>query len=998
MHSYFYPLFAVSFLLSSCHRSQKSATEPQHPTEESLSYTSGNTDAFAPGQEKNPSELLIPSAELPTGLSWQNSSVNTDNTHHVWSDYSLRWDWKNQSSLTLHRPIPWMPPKQARGKYKFPHPVQNCFTVWIYNKTPHKDAKLRFSFGADEKEICHFYFSLNFTGWRTAWVSYDRDMLGEKPSAPMDYVTIQAPANIPKGTLWIGDTMIHKFIDARHQHGDPQVPFVHGADTKKAGHWDPIMHLYELGQNQRADNPITGQEMKALATIAKRLEMKEKSQPLNDKILVSLEKQFATYGIIKDEHGIRGKHIYMEHQQVGAPENLEQFQAHTLQQTCDFLLNLARTYNRVPQNDRAEAKALRVAEMFCLLTEHMLDQGFTAGSSLGTMHHFGYRTRSWVPAISAMQEPLAKARLLEQARESLVWFYNSNRIFAPVEELANMDYLNTLSQADFTIQMIGEDNAAKVARIKRYSQWISETISSESPGTTSGFKPDGSLFHHAMHYHGYGIPAIDKISTSVVHKLDGTPFEITPEAYEVLKRAYLAANYWGYPYCGFNACGRHPITHDLTSSRGALQKLALSRPGTSDVDSELAACYLEMFGGDSQKLFVESISPSRTQGFHVMNYNAGGSYKWGNSTVQLKGFGDGIKSHETYRDANRYGRYLSHGSTQIFKTTSDHKSGQLNEGWNWSQIPGTTSQLLPFDELEGSKGFYGWGPKQQSYPSGAGKLGKHFGAFLFQLDPSKDDQSLRIRKSVFLIDREIICLGSGISNQSKTYPTITTVFQAALPTKGEDLSSQGDGWLIDPFGTGYYLPGDQNLKHHSGLQKSPDQSDRKPTSGNFSTAWLEHGITPRNASYQYHIVLDATPELMKTWHSEHAAHYQIIQQDDTAHVIANKSKNLEATAAFSPYQSKGDTTLLSTDRSCIALIRHQADKSLQLSITDIDLPLAGKAPLSPTTVIELKGKWSLSTSKGDKGIQLESSGENTRLLITTWRGESVQMQLTPSAD
>lgn len=998
MQKHLYSLAALTLCLSSCNKNTKQNDNAQQEEKPAISYSTDSTPRLDSAHVKNPSEILIPSSELPAGLSWSDSRISTDATHHVWSDYSLRWDWQKQSSLTFHRSIPWMNPNEARAKFKFSQPVNNCFTVWIYNETPHKDGKLRFSFGSGDKEVCHFFFNLDFTGWRTAWVSYDRDMQGEKPNAALDYVKIEAPQNIENGTLWVGDTIAHKFIDARHQHGDYQVPFVHGSDKLTTGHWDPIMHLYDLGKQNTNEGEISPEQKAAMATIGKRIQLSERPQALQDKVLKQLEKQFSAYQIVKDDKGIRGVHIYMEHQDVGSPDDIEHFKAHRLQFACDLLLNLARVYNRIPAADRESAEAKRVAEMFCLLTEHMLDQGYTAGSSLGTMHHFGYRTRSWVPAIAAMQEPLAKAGLLEQARETLAWYYNSNRVFGPVEDKANMDYLNTLSQADFTIQMIGEDNAAKAARLRRYSNWISETLTSDSPGTTSGFKPDGSLFHHSMHYHGYGVPAINQVSQNVVQVLDGTPFEVTPEAYEILKRAYLAANYWGYPFCGFNACGRHPIAHDLSSSKGALHALARSRPGTDEVDEELAACYLEMFGGDSVKLFGKAISPSRTQGFHVMNYNAGGSYKWGDTTVQLKGFGDGIRSHETYKDANRFGRYFSFGSIQIFKTTTAHKSGQENPGWNWTHIPGTTSLILPFDKLEGDQSFYAWAPGQKNFPSGSGKLGTDFAGFLFQLDPSKDDQSLRMRKSVFVFDRELICLGSGISNKSTTYPTVTNLFQTEIPKKAKDLSSEGEGWLIDPYGTGYSIPNKQKVVHTTGEQISPDESSRKPTKGNFSTAWIEHGTCPDNASYQYHIVLDATPELMAKWQKNHAEDYEVLQQDDTAHVIINRPKGIEATAAFAPYKSNGGTTILSTDRSCITLASHMDDGRLQLSVTDIDLPKAGKAPKSPDTFITIEGRWKLGSSTGDKGIKVEYYDTTTQLSITTWRGESSEMLLLPLTD
>ena len=158
----------------------------------------GSTDSFDASKSKHPSQILFNGDSLPLGMDWSNASLSLDPQRHIWSNYSLRWDWKAPSSVTFHRPIPWMDPRAARRKFKFSQPTQNCFVVWIYNQTAKPDASLRFSFGTGSKEVCHFPFALNFTGWRTAWVSYDRDMQGA-PKSAMDYVKIESPKTWTKG-------------------------------------------------------------------------------------------------------------------------------------------------------------------------------------------------------------------------------------------------------------------------------------------------------------------------------------------------------------------------------------------------------------------------------------------------------------------------------------------------------------------------------------------------------------------------------------------------------------------------------------------------------------------------------------------------------------------------------------------------------------------------------------------------------------------------------
>ncbi|MCP5538033.1 MAG: hypothetical protein H7A51_17595 [Akkermansiaceae bacterium] len=986
--------FAIGLGLLAC-TSCKDRNTPDRDSGEvgTMPFTHGSTAAVDAAHSALPNQILFHGESLPGGMSWTDSALSLDPGRYVWSYHSLKWDWKMGASVTFHRPIPWMDPKQARREHKLPFPVQNCFVVWVYNDTAVPDAALRFSFGTHgddgDKEICHFPFHLNFTGWRTAWVSYDRDMQG-KPSAPMDYLRIEAPTNIDYGTLRIGDILTHRFIDQRHQHGDYQVPFVRGADQLTHGHWDPIMHWFELGKNPPATEPLTEAQTAAFAKFRSLAEEKN-PRPLDPKTLEAIEQQFAQYHIRKVGDAIFGDHIYMARQLVGAPEESTRRSAHSLNDYTTFLLKVGQTYRSLMPADRDSPGGQRIAEIGCLLVANMLEHGFAAGSSLGTMHHFGYNARNWVPAIDALQEPLEKANLLTPTREALEWFYNTRQIYAPAADWANMDYLNTLSKSDFTILCLGKDGAEKAARLSQYSKWLSNTISSPSPGTQGGFKPDGSLFHHHMHYHGYGIPAVKVVTESVVGPLDGTPFEITPAAYAQLKNAFMAARLWCYPHAGFNACGRHPITASGRSLKSPIHTLALSRPGSDEVDTDLASAYLRMFGGNSKRLFGKIIPAEELHTFLPMNYNASASYAYADNTVHLKGYGDGIRSHETYDDDNRYGRYLSHGTIQVFKNTLDHVSGHQQDGYDWCRLPGATTLRVPLDVLEGGTSFHGSTPGQKTHPSGAGSLEERFGAFLFQLDPTSDPQSLRVRKSVFAIDDTLICLGSGIANASEEFPCVTTLFQTAVPEEN-DLTQQGTHWYIDAYGTGYYLPSNQTAKFAVEEQLSRHNGTKEETTGTFSSAWIDHGTTPNNASYQYHILLNATPEKMATYKGESV---HVIQQDDSAHIITVPHKQLEAAVTFAAFESqKPELLLQKTDRSCIVLLRKPDADTLKLSVTDINLPDVGTAPITPATTITLQGNWKI---KQAGNVTTSHQDGQTTLTIPTQRSRTTQWVLKAKA-
>jgi chondroitin-sulfate-ABC endolyase/exolyase len=207
--------------------------------------------------------------------------------------------------------------------------------------------------------------------------------------------------------------------------------------------------------------------------------------------------------------------------------------------------------------------------------------------------------------------------------------------------------------------------------------------------------------------------------------------------------------------------------------------LAKAAPNTDGFDPELAAAYLGMEGGDAVALFGQPVDPDLTQGAWSMNYHSGLVYKHGNSTVLLKGFGSGVRSHETYGADNRYGSYGSHGTIQNFENTRTHNSGFEHDGWGWSQPPGATTLILPLDTLEADDSFYGRRVPQIAPFSGGSHLDNKIGLFAFQLDPDpkrEHAEAITVRKSALAIDGKLICLGSGLSSKND-FTLATTLFQ-----------------------------------------------------------------------------------------------------------------------------------------------------------------------------------------------------------------------------
>ena len=178
------------------------------------------------------------------------------------------------------------------------------------------------------------------------------------------------------------------------------------------------------------------------------------------------------------------------------------------------------------------------------------------------------------------------------------------------------------------------------------------------------------------------------------------------------------------------------------------------------------------------------------------------------------------------------------------------------------------------------------------------------GVFVFKLK-EKDRENFTpgfvARKSVFCFENRLVCLGSNISNNNKEYPTETTLFQLALKRNSEPIllgsdtivglpiektiSEKSSVLLSDTKGNYYRIAAGQDLRILRQKQKSRDNKQKSETEGKFVTAYLNHGVSPDNAEYEYMVLVQPTPDQAKEIASEEGLPYQILRKDHYAHIV-----------------------------------------------------------------------------------------------------------------
>ena len=156
--------------------------------------------------------------------------------------------------------------------------------------------------------------------------------------------------------------------------------------------------------------------------------------------------------------------------------------------------------------------------------------------------------------------------------------------------------------------------------------------------------------------------------------------------------------------------------------------------------------------------------------------------------LSLKGFNSDVWSSEIYAKENRYGRYLSYGTVQIFTEPSAKESGYVREGWDWNRFPGATSIHLPFELLDSPRPGTLMERNTSRFP-GVSSLEGQNGCLAFTYVEGNHKNfcaGATATKSVFCFDNRIVHIGTGITNNSQ-YPTETTLYQLALKDRIEEV-------------------------------------------------------------------------------------------------------------------------------------------------------------------------------------------------------------------
>ncbi len=891
--------------------------------------------------------------------------------------------------------------------------------LWIWNENPCQQP-LVFNFKDENGQIQYtFNFYLNFTGWRACWIAYSDMWTPEgKKTAKKDIASMEivSPKGVSEGKLWFDRLEYTNQVD-RQVTPDAQIPENNRHLNREIWHWG-LLHKWEQTEYDiPLPEKVSISEKEELQKISFNIKNLLRKKSLSNKEKVQLAELIKIFSISDD--GKKGAPLMQNNNCKNGDVSYSQ-----LNQFLDLL-------SRGWYIDRDTV----CKNNFIKAVRYMLNQGFAYGSGMGTNHHYGYHIRDIFGAIWWMEDVLRENGLWDEVRKAITYWSGLQETRLPYNKSRDeiTDSWNTLILPRLACAMMMETEAERLRAMNALCRWVNGSLCFTA-GTIGGIKIDGTAFHHGGHYPAYAVPGFAYLG-KYLSCVNETRFSLDENAFNVLKFALLSvskqANLRDW---GIGICGRHPFNGSI--SKAAVTAFAYVALSKNPFDKDLAGEYLRLLEG--LPLYTEDLKLINLfknsgvsgaiypQGFYTYNYACLGIYRYKEKMVSLKGFTKNIWGAEIYSQDNRYGRYQSYGSIQIIGTRSpvpinngypitEESSRFVEAGWDWNRLPGTTTIHLPFEMLDSPLKGTDMLRQPETFAGSCSLKDGKYGMFAMKIsEPDRPNftPSFKAYKSAFCIDNKIICLGSNISNDNHSYETETTLFQQNLLSKFEEIEynnteidqfpykatfgdEQKSALIKDLTGNYYYIPAGQSFVIQKQNQESYENKYKKKTNGNFVTAYIRHGSAPKDAAYEYMIVMDPTEKQLVDLKSN-ITDYQVLQKDAEAHIIKDMKNHINGYAIFDDYVSNEDEYLLQSDKEIMIMIKTE-NRILNISACDPDIHIGHYSYTIPresqptTKQLLVRGKYELIGE--NPAITLDHNGDNTLLKITFQHGIPVEFNL-----
>ncbi len=457
--------------------------------------------------------------------------------------------------------------------------------------------------------------------------------------------------------------------------------------------------------------------------------------------------------------------------------------------------------------------------------------------------------------------------------------------------------------------------------------------------TKEGIQDDGSYFQHGeqLYIGGYG-EVLVKTVVAFADLTMGTPFAIPQDKITIL-RDFVLDTYLGVvrgQYIFFNVAGRGVSRNNALSQAGFIKNLTR----LAAIDPAAGARYLQA---------AERLSGAQPADYGITASNT--NYFRGDYMVHRRpGFSIGVRmvSQRTFRSEegngeNTRGYFLSDGSTDIALVGNEYQN--IFPTWDWAKIPGVTCPAFTdIPRMEAN-----WTHLGESAFTGGVSDGI-YGAAAYRMNNREDGVNTAARKSWFMFDREVVCLGSGIGSSSglDVNTTLNQCFLSGAPTvgsaagvsqvaKGETRTGDDIDWVYHNK-VGYFFPqgGTVAVTGQTRTGKWSDINNTQSTSTTYKevfTLWLEHGSNPTDAAYAY-IVAPNLANVTEVTAYRKADNIRVLSNTANVQAVLDKRSGILQAVFYSPGTLEQDGIRVGVDNACIVMIRNVTSRNPLIYVSD----------------------------------------------------------------
>ncbi|SFD27856.1 polysaccharide lyase 8 family protein [Algibacter pectinivorans] len=436
-----------------------------------------------------------------------------------------------------------------------------------------------------------------------------------------------------------------------------------------------------------------------------------------------------------------------------------------------------------------------------------------------------------------------------------------------------------------------------------------------------GVKPDWSYHEHGaqLQFGNYGLSYLEDMIKCYTF-VNNTPFQFEDSKIEFLRDYVLKGQQWviwNNTY-DVNASGRQLFLNEQ-EKKAARLKRCLEQMKL--LDTAHAKAYEDV-------LNTKTLSGNKhfwKSDFHV--------HRRQDFYFSVKMSSKRVIGTESVNQENIQGYYMGDGVALL----STHNEAYRNvfPFWDWKKLPGTTiiqdTLALPIIKFSGFK-------TNGTFVGGVsnGKNG------IAVMDYNRD--GLAAKKSWFMFNDKVICLGSGITTNSD-FPVTTTLNQSFL--KGSVLVSENNSvtrtsrvgvsqeidWVLHDH-IGYLFPNKGQVKLSTQILEGSWNNVAKRyrpviLTENIFKLGLAHGKQPKNEKYEYILVPNASKDTMI--HLNKNKPFKIVNTQKIQSV-----ESIDGTWAGIAFFKEGVSKVyggITVNKPCVLMLEHK-ENALVLSVSD----------------------------------------------------------------